>query len=200
MDAPTPITPAGWYDDGHGRLRWWDGQRWTEHTAPLSRPAAPTQAARPQAPEPRVKAPLGKLVWILPIVLVVAALVGGLLGALSAATFGNSDALDDTYTRFVAAERTGDCRALEEVTTASFRDDLMEPLDIPYSCTAWRARLLPRAGDAKWSMRLGPVGVLVAEERRVDARSRSSSLVTYTLISEDGRWKLDDVDDSDTPD
>ncbi len=24
-------TPAGWYDDGSGRLRWWDGQRWTDH-------------------------------------------------------------------------------------------------------------------------------------------------------------------------
>jgi hypothetical protein len=24
-------TPAGWYDDGSGRPRWWDGQQWTEH-------------------------------------------------------------------------------------------------------------------------------------------------------------------------
>lgn len=23
--------PAGWYDDGYGRQRWWDGQSWTEH-------------------------------------------------------------------------------------------------------------------------------------------------------------------------
>jgi len=23
--------PAGWYDDGQGRLRWWDGETWTEH-------------------------------------------------------------------------------------------------------------------------------------------------------------------------
>lgn len=22
---------AGWYDDGHGKQRWWDGSRWTEH-------------------------------------------------------------------------------------------------------------------------------------------------------------------------
>ncbi|MFK4762907.1 DUF2510 domain-containing protein [Microbacterium sp. ZW T5_45] len=22
--------PAGWYDDGSGRQRWWDGQKWTE--------------------------------------------------------------------------------------------------------------------------------------------------------------------------
>jgi hypothetical protein len=25
-------TPAGWYPDGQGGERWWDGSRWTEHT------------------------------------------------------------------------------------------------------------------------------------------------------------------------
>jgi hypothetical protein len=24
-------TPAGWYDDGSGRQRWWDGAQWTDH-------------------------------------------------------------------------------------------------------------------------------------------------------------------------
>ncbi|GAA1544729.1 hypothetical protein HD600_000256 [Microbacterium ginsengiterrae] len=33
-------TPAGWYDDGSGRQRWWDGQQWTEHFAPEA-PAVP---------------------------------------------------------------------------------------------------------------------------------------------------------------
>ena len=23
-------TPAGWYDDGHGSTRWWDGAQWTQ--------------------------------------------------------------------------------------------------------------------------------------------------------------------------
>ncbi|MFK3836019.1 DUF2510 domain-containing protein [Microbacterium sp. NPDC087868] len=27
-------TPPGWYDDGSGRRRWWDGQTWTDHFAP----------------------------------------------------------------------------------------------------------------------------------------------------------------------
>lgn len=27
-------TPAGWYDDGSGHQRWWDGIAWTEHLAP----------------------------------------------------------------------------------------------------------------------------------------------------------------------
>lgn len=25
---------AGWYDDGHGTMRWWDGSAWTAHTQP----------------------------------------------------------------------------------------------------------------------------------------------------------------------
>ena len=28
--------PAGWYPDGSGAQRYWDGTQWTEHTAPLS--------------------------------------------------------------------------------------------------------------------------------------------------------------------
>ena len=31
-------TPSGWYDDGHGTMRWWDGAQWTEQVA------APTSA------------------------------------------------------------------------------------------------------------------------------------------------------------
>jgi MFS family permease len=31
---PGPPTPAGWYPDPGGRMRWWDGNTWTEHTAP----------------------------------------------------------------------------------------------------------------------------------------------------------------------
>ncbi|WP_309066978.1 DUF2510 domain-containing protein [Microbacterium sp.] len=37
--------PAGWYDDGSGRQRWWDGEKWTEHFAPEADAAAqPGQA------------------------------------------------------------------------------------------------------------------------------------------------------------
>ena len=34
---------AGWYDDGSGRQRWWDGEKWTEHFA--DQQAAATSAA-----------------------------------------------------------------------------------------------------------------------------------------------------------
>lgn len=29
-------TPAGWYPDGTGNQRWWDGQQWADHVAPMA--------------------------------------------------------------------------------------------------------------------------------------------------------------------
>ncbi|MEJ6555561.1 DUF2510 domain-containing protein [Microbacterium esteraromaticum] len=30
----SPQVPQGWYYDGNGEVRWWDGRRWTEHVQP----------------------------------------------------------------------------------------------------------------------------------------------------------------------
>lgn len=35
----TAQTTAGWYDDGSGTMRWWDGQNWTDQVQPAP-PAA----------------------------------------------------------------------------------------------------------------------------------------------------------------
>ncbi|MFD5864345.1 DUF2510 domain-containing protein [Agromyces sp. NPDC127015] len=48
MSTPTTTAaPAGWYDDGSGRLRWWNGAQWTEHFAP---PPAPPQQTHSMGP------------------------------------------------------------------------------------------------------------------------------------------------------
>ncbi|MEP6461911.1 MAG: DUF2510 domain-containing protein [Frankiaceae bacterium] len=36
--AGAAAAPAGWYDDGAGQLRYWDGARWTDHVAPAAAP------------------------------------------------------------------------------------------------------------------------------------------------------------------
>ncbi len=39
--------PAGWYDDGSGRQRWWDGAAWTEHTMATEATVAAAAPAEP---------------------------------------------------------------------------------------------------------------------------------------------------------
>ncbi|MFG1751645.1 DUF2510 domain-containing protein [Streptosporangium sandarakinum] len=48
----TTQTPAGWYPDPYGspRLRWWDGNQWTDATHPVETPAGP--ASPPQTGPP----------------------------------------------------------------------------------------------------------------------------------------------------
>ena len=46
------MVAPGWYEDPHGGggQRWWDGERWSEHTAPAVQPAAPAAPPAPPAP------------------------------------------------------------------------------------------------------------------------------------------------------
>ncbi|QOD42927.1 PASTA domain-containing protein [Clavibacter zhangzhiyongii] len=46
-DVPS-AAPAGWFPDGSGQLRYWDGAAWTQHVAPMVQPAAP-QVQAPSA-------------------------------------------------------------------------------------------------------------------------------------------------------
>lgn len=55
-DPNQPTTPPGWYPDGQGGQRWWDGTQWTEHTQPGT-PAAPQAPAGPGPGDQTVVAP-----------------------------------------------------------------------------------------------------------------------------------------------
>jgi hypothetical protein len=46
-DVPSSA-PAGWFPDGSGQLRYWDGATWTQHVAPMVQPAA-AQGSAPSA-------------------------------------------------------------------------------------------------------------------------------------------------------
>jgi len=44
--------PAGWYDDGSGAQRWWDGQGWTERLADAPPSEATSASVAPGQPVP----------------------------------------------------------------------------------------------------------------------------------------------------
>ena len=46
-------TPPGWYDDGLGTVRWWDGVQWTSHVAAPAGGPAPDSGAGASQPEQR---------------------------------------------------------------------------------------------------------------------------------------------------
>lgn len=46
--------PAGWYDDGQGRQRWWDGTQWTDSYQAATQPSVPTPTSA--APYPAAAA------------------------------------------------------------------------------------------------------------------------------------------------
>lgn len=58
VSGHSAYSPAGWHNDpeGSGRLRYFDGVRWTNHYAHTAAPAQPEEAAAP-APTPQLEAP-----------------------------------------------------------------------------------------------------------------------------------------------
>ena len=51
MTSQQPQVAPGWYPDGQGAMRFWDGQQWTQHVAP----AQPQQYAMPAARQYQVR-------------------------------------------------------------------------------------------------------------------------------------------------
>lgn len=99
-------TPAGWYDDGRGQQRFWDGNGWTEQTVTAGPP--------PQwAPTPRKRKSIFRRVWfwllalvaVIIVIVVVAVGVAVNKGVNNPHTViysitGNGQAADITYATF----------------------------------------------------------------------------------------------------
>jgi hypothetical protein len=97
-------TPAGWYPDpqAQGQQRYWDGNAWTEHQAPLAAQAQPTQPTPPAwnapqqsapyaattAPAAKQKKPFWRRTWVLVTAGVIVAFIG--IGAASGSS-GTTD-------------------------------------------------------------------------------------------------------------
>lgn len=122
-DMHTWTTPAGWYPDAErpGHQRYWDGQQWTEHMAPLAEHAIANQ-------QPAVaRGPMYKRPWFIvaAVVLGLAVLAGSVGGSeppQSAEPVADIDAASGTSASADAAEGDGTLAADEPAEIPSVPD------------------------------------------------------------------------------
>lgn len=115
-------TPAGWYDDGRGALRYWDGSAWTEHVHQTPAPAVPVASA-PSTPQQRGGNVPAWVWWASGAVLallLVAVVTLTIFTAMKPNPERDARAAWDAYD---AAWSSADCDALWEVTTEAFREE-----------------------------------------------------------------------------
>lgn len=141
-------TPAGWYDDHHGALRWWDGSQWTDRVQSPAGPADPASvpppadpASAPGAADPasvppgRAGGPSSRIwiVWVslggLLVLLVIAAailvpVVIGLVTTAESAGVGDDDrdAAVGAVELYDDAWSEADCEAYQGATTGALRE------------------------------------------------------------------------------
>jgi hypothetical protein len=92
--------PAGWYDDGNGRHRWWDGQSWTEHT----RDIAP-QGSAAASPEYKSAADVEKRAQVAVLAPREVGVFGKLGASVKKAAADRQAAKDEIQSRFTAREQ-----------------------------------------------------------------------------------------------
>lgn len=75
-------SPQGWYPDpgGSAGLRWYDGERWTEHVAPLAPPPSAAGAKATHTPDGQPLADWGSRLGAYVIDTVIVGIASGLLG------------------------------------------------------------------------------------------------------------------------
>jgi hypothetical protein len=103
-ETPVSPTPAGWYDSGDGRKRWWNGLEWTDDY---------------QQPKKKIRTPL----WVTVVAGVVALLLGVAIGG-----GGRSDSAKVESLEAQVAELREDNAALRDQNSPSDDPEVSEPV------------------------------------------------------------------------
>ena len=182
-------TPPGWYDDGSGGLRYWDGAAWTEHTAP--RYVDPAPALGPQR-----KA--GAWLWLV-VGGVAVVLVGVTVGVvlLLSSHQGPVNKAKAALEMYNSAWLNVDCDALQESTTEAFRYDWGYE-----DCSAFEDDATDfdqvnrdyRTTVDDTSFVSGHVVVTTTESYTDMDGSDFVDHVTYTVVNDGDAWRIDMID------
>ncbi|WP_309632400.1 DUF2510 domain-containing protein [Nocardioides zeae] len=124
-------TPPGWYDDGSGTQRWWNGTTWGEQPPPPAFPAgglpgqpgfpgAPPGQPTPGQPTPGQPTPGPKRTGLVVALVVALVAVVALVVVVLVLTLGGDDDRDDSSDRDDDRDRDRDARPSETVTSPTF--------------------------------------------------------------------------------
>ena len=189
MSTPVP----GWYDDGHGRQRYWDGAQWTEHVAPAAGTSAtPSSQSAPGAPaslaEPAKRTSL-KGLWIA-LIVVGAVVVIGAIVAVCLLLFLPKSSPDQTVRGYNSAWHDGNCDTIKRLTTESWKTSYA------FDC----ASVTPSSG-APWDVRFLSIDIendvaLVEYTVTGTGQNGQSFSQTYNarLIEQGTTWLIDSDD------
>ncbi|MDN4477224.1 DUF2510 domain-containing protein [Demequina sp. SYSU T00039] len=192
-ESPAP----GWYPDGHGALRWWDGSAWTEH---VQQPAVAPRPARRTGLWIGVAAAAIALVvgvGVVVALVLVPALIGAgeasdATGAPVAVASADERAVADAYADYLDAWYANDCAAEAALTTAAYRggsaDEYCAEMGEPFT----------EADLPSWSMQItalevdgGEARLTAVEEVTWSDGTSDTEEWTYDLVRVDGRWLVD---------
>lgn len=181
-DETAAAAAPGWYDDGSGRQRYWDGTAWTDQ---YSVPVAAAPARRKVWPW--LVAGGGVLALILIAVVVVIAVVLPLTAGPDAVVKKYNDAWF-----------TGNCQEFIDSTTQALRDGFTSSDDEPFSCSTFGSTA------ADYYEGTSGLGILVtsveasggtatvnATETGTGTDGSYSNLWVYTLVKDGTHWLVD---------
>ncbi len=218
-------TPAGWYDDGSGRQRYWDGTQWTEHFAPAAPPPPTAPAAPPPptapaalpavpgatAPQPSAEsyatlpppgqaelAPQKKSRVGLYIGLGVGALLLVVIGVVLAAVLLFQNALGgprDAFNELADAWQAKDCQAVYAVSIES------STMTVEDFCSSTDYSWVDDYQDWDISVtgveRVNDVATVTTRERFTDPDTgeRKTEVWDYTFENVGGKWLVSQLDE-----
>lgn len=182
-------TPQGWYDDGSGRQRWWDGTAWTEHFAPAAAPAVTPAAATPH-PGNRLALIIGAVAGGLILVIIAVLVVLSATGAFLPKTPGQA------VITFNEGWDPIDCSKVQASVTEKFFDENYGTCDEFAQFAQDFKKSVP--GEYKVTVNTTDIDGTNATVRTSETyRSEGSpriDILDYTLVLVEDRWRISSIE------